>query len=465
MAQSSFFDNRKVIAADELRGPRVYSTDLLPSHFGHSDPAASVSITARALKIKIITKGLVTLNSTYLVSPLGVKLLDAHPDMFDGAAILPAFRTDKGSLSDLVASTEGHEKAGIDDAHLRAHIARLEATIKQVMPWELAETGDNYKRSLVTGLRNPKALVFSELKNYGLEHPEIESIARDIEALDFNDSKHLREYVRGVSADEVREGLKRYATACYHMIGTGVVRCESGTDLNPLSAFKAADLLLAARDEQREALSDDAIFLEGFMGYALDTIQASMLPSQIIDLISFEFAHKISSALRTQGFQEKYDAIIANFATAQSIENPQEALEKLDESKIAALAGELAKAFKQEILRELPDYQTAIQAEAKQELYRSGADVARAAAHFVPILTHFVAFADLAIEGGKASTDAAKLASVRTQEKAFREAQRERKEKMEYAINHLNVGPVKRTKLLDAVALLSDVHTLMTARA
>ncbi len=462
---NSFLTGRTLIKAEDLKGPRVYSTDLFLFHFGRSDPEESVPITARAIKIKIITKGLVTLNSTYLVSPLGVKLLDAHPDMFDGVAVLPVFRTDKSSLNELITSTEGHAEAGIDDAHLRDHIARLEAKIKQVMTWELGDTGSSYQLALVEGLRDSGSLVTKELKGRGLEQHQIEKMAIDIESLDFSDSKTLRQYVGNIDNGDVRETLKRYAAALYHMIGTGVVRCESGTDLNPLSAFKAADLVLAARDEQLAALSDDAIFLEAFMGYALDTIQASVLPSQIIDSINFEMAHKISGALRTQGFQTKYDEITANFAASQSIRDPQEALDKLDERKVAAVAGELAKAFQQEVLNELPDYQTAIQSEAKQELYRSGADVARAAGHLVPALGHLVTFADLAIEGGKASSDLARLASVRTQEKAFVEAQRERKAKMEYAIGRLNVGAQKKTKLLDAVALLSDIHALAIARA
>src|SRR3546814_18429786 len=79
-------------------GPRIYSTDLLPSHFNPEQPEESVELAARALKVKMITKGIVTLNSAYLVSPLGVLLMDKHPDLFSGEAIVPEFRTDQESL-------------------------------------------------------------------------------------------------------------------------------------------------------------------------------------------------------------------------------------------------------------------------------------------------------------------------------------------------------------------------------
>jgi hypothetical protein len=75
---AAFFTGRKIVKAEELAGPRVYSTDLIRTLFDPGDPANSRATSARALKIKIITKGLVTLNSAHLVSPLGVHLLDKH---------------------------------------------------------------------------------------------------------------------------------------------------------------------------------------------------------------------------------------------------------------------------------------------------------------------------------------------------------------------------------------------------
>jgi hypothetical protein len=60
------------------------------------------------------------------------------------------------------------------------------------------------------------------------------------------------------------------------MVGTGVVRCEAGTDLSPLSDFKATDVLLASSDANPTQLSEEGIFLRAFMGHSLDTIQATM---------------------------------------------------------------------------------------------------------------------------------------------------------------------------------------------
>lgn len=461
----SFFEGCNLVKAEDLRGPRVYSTDLLPSHFARSDPKESVAITARALKIKVITKGLVTLNSTYLVSPLGVLLLDAHPDLFKGTSILPAFRTDKSNFSDLVSSTGGHAAAGIDDAHLRGHIAKLEGSITRIMPWSLGTVGDTFRLTVVKGLRNPNSTIATELTaTYGLERNVVERLATEIEGLDFSDSVNLRTYVSNLD-DKIRAPLTRYASACYHVVGTGVVRCETGTDLNPLSEFKAADVLLAGRDGRPEMLSDDALFLEAFMGFALDTIQASVLPTQLIDSITFENAQKISDALRDQGFQEKYDEITSKYVASIAHGNAHEALDRLDEGAVATIAAELAKTFQNEIVAELPNYKPAIQAEAKEKLYRSGADVALDAVGAVPGIGNIVSLADLAKDIAAASGDLADVLSVSNQQKAFAEAQKQRTEKIQGAINSLKTTQQKKTRLLDAVALLSDVHAISIKRA
>jgi hypothetical protein len=210
-----------------------------------------------------------------------------------------------------------------------------------------------------------------------------------------------------------------------------------------------------------EALSDEAIFLQAFMGYALDTIQTSVLPSGVIDSLSFQTVHQLSTALRAQGFQTKYDQITRQYLTATSFDRPQDALDAIDEEAIASVAEELTKVFKTEILAELPDYKIAIQSEAKENLYRTGGDILRDAIKALPVVGHCVAV----IDGGAAASSAvASLLSVRDQGAAFKEAHKQKAEKISGAILSLQTSPQKKTKLLDVVALLSDIHGITIQR-
>jgi hypothetical protein len=460
----AFFNGRTVIKAEDLKGPRVYSTDLVPSLFDVGHVGESVAVAARALKIKILTKGLVTLNSAYLISPLAIHLFDAHPDVLSGPAILPAFRIDKNGLEDLVTSNESMGAAGIDESRLREHIARIDQSVKQVMPWDLGNVGEQFKRLILEGLRNNSSTIYHALSSVGLTAADTEKVAHDIESIDFRDSVNLRNYISDVS-QPARGLLSSFSTACYHINGTSVVQCETGTDLSPLSDFKAADVLLAARDARPEILSDEAVFLEAFMGFALDTIQASILPSQMIDALDFKTIHALSGALREEGFQDKYDGVVRQYVTNSGLADARQALDSLDEEAIAGVAGELAKAFKAAIIAELPGYKLQIQSDAKGELIRAGTDVAREAAGMVPVLSNVIAFADT-IGGAADKMEAVgDFLTVRDQGAAFSRAREKRTEEIKKAIVGLNVSEKKKTKLLDAVALLSDVHGISIRRA
>lgn len=460
---SPFFSGRKVVTAEELTGPRVYSTDLLPSLYDLRALDDSVAIAARALKIKIITKGLVTLNSVYLVSPLAVRLLELHPDLLEGVAVLPAFRTDKTDLNSLVASTEGHAVAGIDEARLGSHIQQLEAQIKQVMPWELADVGDTFRSAMVDGLRNPNSTIVQELIGAnGVSSDQIEGIVSDIGTIDFRESRNIRDYISRLPPN-IQEPLNRFVSACYHRVGTAVVRCETGMDLGTLSEFKAADLVLAGRVDG--TLSDEAVFLEMFLGLALDTIQAAALPSQIIDSMRFETVHQLGNALREQGFQQRYDEITAQYAAAKSSDNSLETLEQIDAENIAEVARGLATDFKKAVLDEMPDYNTKIQDDAKDDLYCTTADIFKEGLGAAPVVGNLVSFATAAGLVVDALRTVEKLITRRDQNAAFKLAQKKRLEDIHGAIDGLKTSAGQKAKLLEAVALLSDVHGINLRRA
>ncbi|WP_261934294.1 hypothetical protein [Sphingomonas bisphenolicum] len=184
--------------AEDLRGPRIYSTDLLPSHFDADDQAGSVDVAARALKVKILTKGQVTLNSAYLLSPMAILLLDRHPDLFAGPAILPAFREDKTALADLLTSNEDLTRHGFDTQRIDDHIARLDGMISQVMPWSLGNIDERFRTLLVSGLENGGSLVARALVEAGFAEGDITNLIADLRTMPLSESINLRTYIAGL---------------------------------------------------------------------------------------------------------------------------------------------------------------------------------------------------------------------------------------------------------------------------
>ena len=104
-------DKLKQVPAEKLSGPRVYSTDLMPSLLDAQDPVASLDFAARALKIKLITKSQVTLNAAHLVGPLGLMTFKSDPGLIGNGQIIPAIRSGTGSLSDLIREAMEAKKA------------------------------------------------------------------------------------------------------------------------------------------------------------------------------------------------------------------------------------------------------------------------------------------------------------------------------------------------------------------
>jgi hypothetical protein len=462
---SAFFEGRRIIEAKDLKGPRIYSTDLLPSHFDSAHVQGSVRIAARALKIKILTKGLVTLNSAYLISPLFIHLLDEHPDVLSGSAILPAFRVDKASLEDLVPSMESMKAAGIDAFRLRDHITQVDELVEQVMPWNLGSIGAQYRNLVLAGLRNPSSTIHGALISKGGCTPaQIETIASGIEALSFDDSLHLRSYFAALPLP-AGSLLNNFALACYHMVGTSVVNCEAGTDLSPLSDFKAADVVLAGRDADDESLSDEAVFLKAFMGFALDTIQAAVLPAEIIDALDFKTAHELSAALRALGFQDKYDGIVRQYLTSSALEDTRAALDSIEVDAVAGVARALAEEFQTAILAELPHYKTLMRTDTRKSLYRATVDIVLDGAEMIPVIGNIVSLAEAAGNAFTAAKTAREHVSLRDPNHAFIEAPEHRARKIRKAIATLKLSKNKKSKLLDAVALLSDVHGIRITRA
>ena len=458
----SFLETRNNRSADSLKGPRVYSTDLLPSLF---DPAAadlSVERSARALKIKIITKGIVTLNCAHLITPMGVKLVARHPDLFDGEALLPAFRVGKETLREIGDMSDTEFAAqGIDTKQLQDHVAVLDGQLKTVMPWELGDVGERFRRAVIAGLSSDTSLISKELGDVGFRAIDRKQVIGAVQAMSLTEDSEMRTYI-GTLPNNIQPIFRRYIYTCYHMVGTSVVQCETGTDLSPLSHFKAADVILASSDATPAQLSDEGIFLRAFMGHALDTIQAMMLPTQIIDAMSFRDAHALSAALRERGFQDKYEAILSACAQTLAISKPIEALDKLDPDAVAEIARQIATEFQRYIDQEV--YRSREHDLDVADGYRALTDLSLDGLAAIPFIGQVVSAAQAVGHAGQAAK--AGWTSYRTNDnaRAFEAARARREEEIKEAVKRLKTGDSKKSQLLTAAAALTDIYQIRIRR-
>ncbi|MDN4631967.1 hypothetical protein QCD71_10615 [Sphingomonas sp. PsM26] len=464
---TKFLDERTARYAGTLRGPRVYSTDLLPELFDAADPSGSVQTAARALKIKMLSRGLVTLNGAYLASPMGVLLLRAYPDLLNGPSILPAMLADKEGLEELVsAPMESYAALSITETDLAQHIATVEARMHQVMPWEVADVSERFRARLIDGLSSGSSLIHGELsatKVYDAERKQ--ALLDAIRAVDLGRSANLREMIAEDVPVPLQAVLQRYATACYHGVGTGVVQCETGADLSSLSRFKAADMILTDRDATPARLSEETIFIRYFMARALATIQARVaFEASVIDDLSFENVHKISGALGDSGFQDRYEAVLEAFSAVTTIVDPGAALESFDDTAVAQAAVELAAMFDQAIVEEVPNYITREHQIEKAEMISFGSDVLLEGINATPI-GNFVAIAKTMRSAAKAASGTAATLRTRNHDKALASADERRREDINEIVRGMGVSGPKKASLLDGIAAMSNVQGVVNRPA
>jgi hypothetical protein len=406
------------------------------------------------LKVKLLTCGIVTANMKHLVSPLGLLVVREHPQLLEGGAIIPAFRTDKSTLSDYVDSFEPYEKVGIEKAQLEEHLSLLETSITAFMPWDLDAAKENYRSGLTKGLLSDSSAVSQALSSAGGDQAFREALAHKINSFPLVNSSEVSALISEQPA-QFQETLNRFNTAIYHQMGTAVVNCQTGTDLSPLSTFKATDITLVGRDTSEDGLTDEKIFIRLFMAQALDAIGSLALPVTTVDELEIAQTIKLSAALREQGFQDKYEGVLKSFVDA-SADTFESALEKIDPEAVAAAVTDLGARFDEAIGRELKGYKTDQLNEAEERLLESGADIARDGIGIVPGISEAVAFADFAKHTATAGTAAADAVRLRDHQRALAAARLKRAEKISRAIEAVIEGSKKRP-FLDATRAMARI--------
>lgn len=453
----NFFDARQIVEPKSLIGPRVYSTDLFPSLYDSREPAESLATASRALKTKLITKGVVTLNSVYLMSPAAVALFESDHTLFDGDGIVPAFRDDHTGLTQLAdLNREALRTAGIEDSRIKEHQAKLEASLKRVMPWNLAENGELLRKILLGKLEDDASRISIELEKAGFSKTARNGLVEKIKSTDMSSSANVRGLMV-VEPNAAERLLNAFLAASYHQVGAAVVNCEVGTDLSPLSTFKAADIVLSARSaDGMLQLTEEAIFLDTFAATAMAAIQGFVAGDSIIDAIDFGTAHKLSAALREQGFQEEYDRAVQKVLATTSF-NAANA-DDIDVDDITHSVEKLHQAFSNAITDELREYKTQTQRDAQQKIVAVGADLLRDVAGQVPGVSNLVSLFDAVQHGAQGVEAGWRMVTLRDAQQALVNGAQARKEKMNSAINTLYAGRSSKSKLLDGAAAMIDLY-------
>jgi|HubBroStandDraft_6_1064221.scaffolds.fasta_scaffold278275_2 hypothetical protein len=177
--------------ANTLSGPRVYSTEFHPSHFAGPKLAQNTEDQIiRSLKVKFLTKGIVTINGGHLLNPPVVALLRKHEEILTDGLLLPARRIDKREFGDYL---EDHKDviraAGWNSEDEKSAASFIEERVRIILPWRVEQAQDAYRSRLVGGLQDPRSLVRHSLLNAaGFDETRLGEMINEIGHLDLKPS-------------------------------------------------------------------------------------------------------------------------------------------------------------------------------------------------------------------------------------------------------------------------------------
>lgn len=460
----SFLSQRHSVPASTLMGPRVYSTDLHASNFRLASLDDFVVTTSRALKTKMLTKGTVTVHMSHLLSPGGIFFLEAFPETLQCRALLPAFREDKESVGDYVKDHESaYDAAGIDDARVARVVSLLEGSFERVMPWQLGDVHAQYRERIVSGLVDPGSTARQRLlAANGNNEEQINSIAAEVAAGDFSEDGSMRRFLSGTDPN-IRPILGYYEQAVYHMVGTSVVNCESGTDLSPASTFSA--LVVGGNDYSvtQPSISDIDVFMRFFLGEAFEAMQSGAIPVAALDTMPFTYVDHINQKLGDAKFHERYDEVVNTAIAKLNVASP-ESIEVFDGEAFAEMASAIHKEFVSEIEKEVRDYNSIAYEEARAEAIGQTQNFGLSIAGSVPALGSLVTVYQ-GVSDYRSFLDAAHRAGELATPEGFQTlGHQKKKEILTETIEKAKLSESSKTRLLDGAKLICDFNAAKVAR-
>ena len=327
----------KRINPSSFSGPRAYFTD-----FDHRIVTRTSNLQTlkrkgeRKLKALLLLKGQIVCAASHLATRFAYEFFEINPILLTSGAIIPAFRSDKTDLSELFARKRFKEK---DSA-----IQFYKDSIQKTVNWNLDDNSMWFRDRFLSDLEDEQSVLRSHISDtyQGI----LSNLASEIR----NGALLGRELIDRLAKDLPRSEkrlLQNYRELLYHMSGARVVNCESALPQENYIDYDLADI-----KQRRVRLSEEQILSKLFIELIFDSLQRSMLPVELLDLLSFEDILSIRQPLMSSSFQTKYDQLIKKVMDTYSPDTHK--ILNIDE--LEKIRNKLSNTFDEILQKELPRF-------------------------------------------------------------------------------------------------------------
>ena len=331
----------KRIDPETFIGPRAYFTNFDYRIISRCGDLNGLRLDIeRRLKILLLTKTTIVCAASHLTSEFTYRLFQANPILLRKGLVLPALRRDKSDISELF------EQKRIPSALKEEMIQFYKKSIEYTVDWKLEENAGWFRDAFLRELKDERSVLRKNLKN--LAPQQLERLVQGIEKDRLLAREKIDRLAAGLPPGQ-RQVLIDFRELIYHMSGARVVNCES-----TLPQENYLDYSLADVESRQTVLSDLQVFWKLFLELALESTHKSLVPMELLDILSFEEVCKLRNPIENSTFREKYENLVVQSAQSLEREFPDRLLYDIEE--ILRICNQIADNFKRVFESELPAF-------------------------------------------------------------------------------------------------------------
>lgn len=348
-------------------GPRAYFTDFDHRIVDRSSNLEVLRVRGeRKLKTLLLLKGQIVCAASHLSTKFAYDFFAEHPILLTSGAVVPAFRSDKSDLSELFARKRFIGK----DSAVRFYKEHVQVTAN----WELDENSMWFRDRFLADLEDRQSVVRRHLSTGAQD--TLSKLAAEIRRGALLGRDLIDKVAKELPRNE-RLLLQNYRELLYHISGARVVNCESALPQENYIDYDIADL-----QQKRARLSEEQILSKLFIELVFDSLQKSLLPVELLDLLTFDDIMLIRQPLLSSSFQEKYDQLIQQVVNAYSLDIDK--IYNLDD--LEKIRGDLSVTFDSVLREELPQFLKKRAFEQSKHMASVASSVALGVAGAVPAI-------------------------------------------------------------------------------
>jgi hypothetical protein len=344
----------KLIAPESLTAARVYFTQFDRVTYSQvawtpADVERIKRSLARKVKLLALVKGHVVIAASHLLeSELAHEVLFDHPRLLSEGVVVPALRSEFGSVGAFLDAKIAEGKEGeVYAGPARRDMARLlDGEAALAVRWDVASTSGWFKRRLLADLREDGTLLRTWLARERILVPA--NFLASLEGLENPSRKDVYKLAQATGNKRLWTVACEWADFLYYLSGALAVRSEGVLPQENLLDFSLSDLAGG-----RTQLTDLEVFFKIYVDL-VKTATGLYFPVDLLDALTTEDALDLHRIAIDDDFTAKYEAIQTRTKAGLMLQDAERLVLALRE--VETYERELRANYARTIDRELPLY-------------------------------------------------------------------------------------------------------------